>query len=63
MRSGMASQAVSKGSKRLKLSPNSDEQDEIGDDVKSCTADEQGQSIDTTLDEKTIKSSDKHEAV
>lgn len=59
----MASQAVSKGSKRLKLSPNSDEQDEIGDDVKSCTADEQGQSIDTTLDEKTIKSSDKHEAV
>lgn len=57
----MESEVVSKGSKRLKLSPNSDEQDEIGDevdDLSSCTTSEQGQSIDTTLDEKTIESID-----
>ncbi|RMX58327.1 hypothetical protein pdam_00000065 [Pocillopora damicornis] len=51
----MASQAVSKGSKRIKLSPNSDEKD----DVNSCTTGEQGQSsVDMALDKKTVESSD-----
>jgi len=52
----MASETVSKGSKRLKLSPNDD-------DVRNCTTNEQGQSIDSTLDEKAIKSVDKDEAM
>lgn len=55
----MASETVSKGSKRLKLSPNDD-------DVRICTTNEdnkQGQSIDSTLDEKAIKSVDKDEAM
>lgn len=51
----MASQAVSKGSKRIKLSPNSDDKD----DVNSCTTGEQGQSsVDMALDKKTVESSD-----
>lgn len=51
----MASQAVSKGSKRIKLSPNSDEKD----DVNSGTTDEQGHSsVDTALDKKTVESGD-----
>lgn len=53
----MASETVSKGSKRLKLSPTDD------DDVGNCTTSEQGQSIDSTLDEKAIESVDKDEAM
>lgn len=53
----MASETVSKGSKRLKLSPDDD-------DVRNTsTTNEQGQSIDSTLDEKAIKSVDKDEAM
>lgn len=58
----MASEAVSKGSKRLKLSPNSDQQDELDDDVRNFTTN-QGQSIDTSLDEKAIESVDNDEAM
>lgn len=54
----MESEVVSKGSKRLKLSPNSAEVDEeTKQDVRRCTVIESGQSIDdTTSDEKTIES-------
>ena len=52
----MASETVSKGTKRLKLSPNDD-------DVRNSTTNEQGQSIDSTLDEKAIKSVDKDETM
>ena len=52
----MASETVSKGSKRLKLSPKDD-------DVGNCTTSEQGQSIDSTLDEKAIEAVDKDEAM
>lgn len=53
----MASETVTKGSKRLKLSPNSDQQRdemEIDDDERNCTK-RQGQSLDTNLDEKGIE--------
>ncbi|XP_078370212.1 uncharacterized protein LOC144653951 [Oculina patagonica] len=59
----MESEAVLKGSKRLKLSPNSDQQEEMkNDDVRCCTTN-QGQSIDTSLEEKAIESVDKDEAM
>lgn len=61
---GMESEAVSKGPKRLKLSPNSDQKDEMqNEDVRSCTTTNQGQSIDTSLEEKAIESIDKDEAM
>lgn len=52
----MASETVSKGTKRLKLSPNDY-------DVRNSTTNEHGQSIDSTLDEKAIKSVDRDEAM
>ena len=52
----MASETVTKGSKRLKLSPTSDQRDEmeIDDDERNCTK-RQGQSLDTNLDEKAVE--------
>lgn len=53
----MASEVVSKGSKRLKLSPNRPGVDEeTKHDVRRSTVIESGQSIDDTMsDEKTIE--------
>lgn len=52
----MASEVVTKGSKRLKLSPNRAEDDE--DDVKRRKVIDSGQSTDDTIsDEKTIEPS------